>query len=804
MITENQDQLLEFLALLGHEEYVHLRLMAPKQAKPDDERFYYTNKNGKRQSRVYPIVWDLGSTAELEKYNREGFNIYFVVGVGGTKKEDITGVKAIFYESDHKSIEEQLAIDDALDLLPTLQVYTGGKSIHSYRVAKEFIEPAKFTELQKKLQIYANSDDSSLSDAGQVMRLPFFDRVDLDSAGQLVFKPVELINSDPDQLYDLEEFEEEFADILLPPIAASSGINSYDHEFAKYYHLLEDYNDSGRSEWATAKCPAHEGDSTDSLHIRTDNGAFTCHAGCKPYDIIKAMRRLVDNTNSDGGFDSLITDNLITDLTYVNAKGVVKLHQITIITQSFTNHWQDKIYYDLNTKEFMLYENGVWSVLCDEKIRREIDKTINATGIGTGDITRSIVTKLTASLCLEPKLPPKNLLPFQNGVLDVNTMVLLPHNKEYYFTWQLPFPHNPLATCDPIWEWLLSTQDGDVNRTMLLIAYLRATVVGATDVHKFLEIYSTTGGTGKSTFCNLARALVGDENVAITSNKALENRFETARFKDKRLLYFPDGERYISQCAVDIIKRISGGDMLPYEVKFKSVTQFIPTGMIIIATNTRLMTDDTAIGRRRISVPFLNVIEPESRRNLDEEFKPYLAGLMNMVLAMSDKEMRQYLVLTEKHVPSLTPFTKDTLITSDSIAYWADTCLVQAPDTKTSIGNAIKVSNGNSYSYKDSKLRLYPSYCEFCLHNGYKAVAQNRFKEKVINLLIDQLKIPNVEWVRTKKGRFFTGIVVRNSNHDDIPNLINDEIADGGGGDRNSLIDRFNKLLEEEEGGGGE
>ena len=64
------------------------------------------------------------------------------------------------------------------------------------------------------------------------------------------------------------------------------------------------------------------------------------------------------------------------------------------------------------------------------------------------------------------------------------------------------------------------------------------------DIQKFVEIVGP-GKSGKSTYANLAHALVGDDNAMISSLEHLEkNRFETANLYKKKLLLFNDVERY--------------------------------------------------------------------------------------------------------------------------------------------------------------------------------------------------------------------------------------------------------------------
>lgn len=63
-------------------------------------------------------------------------------------------------------------------------------------------------------------------------------------------------------------------------------------DIRNFAHLLEGYRPDGRRGWDTCKCPAHNGQSDDSLHIEQSSGAFKCHAGCDPKEVYQAAIEL--------------------------------------------------------------------------------------------------------------------------------------------------------------------------------------------------------------------------------------------------------------------------------------------------------------------------------------------------------------------------------------------------------------------------------------------------------------------------------------------------------------------------------
>jgi hypothetical protein len=258
--------------------------------------------------------------------------------------------------------------------------------------------------------------------------------------------------------------------------------------------------------------------------------------------------RLVIKSHAHGGCNyrlappasSLPSVDLET-LTYVTEKGERKFVAPSKIARACASAWRESLGFNMETESFWQYgadANGLWTEQKATLIRETIGNALERTGVGfSAHMISGIISLLESMLVVRKWREKKGVTPMRNGVLDNVTLDLLPHSPTNYLRWQLPYDYNPLAACDPIREWLEFTQDWDADRVQLLRAYLRAIVMGRSDLQRFLEVVSTVGGSGKSTFCNLAIALVGIENVHITDSGRLEqSRFETSNFKGKRLL----------------------------------------------------------------------------------------------------------------------------------------------------------------------------------------------------------------------------------------------------------------------------
>ena len=251
-----------------------------------------------------------------------------------------------------------------------------------------------------------------------------------------------------------------------------------------------------------------------------------------------------------------------------------------VVTGLLLQTYKGNLRYSRMHNQFFIYGSkhpGLWSSLGESDmkgcIRGELE-AIKATFLPKGytiNFINDIFAQLKIALMFEDWHEGSDYLLFSNGILDVQERTLLPFDREMYMTQRFPYEYNPAAECEEIIKWLKQTQDGDWGRVQVLRAWLRAVLLGCSDIQKFVEIVGP-GKSGKSTYANLAHALVGDENATISSLEHLEkNRFETANLYKKKLLLFNDVERYGG--SVSVLKALTGGDLLRNEQKFQTDAQ---------------------------------------------------------------------------------------------------------------------------------------------------------------------------------------------------------------------------------------
>lgn len=468
------------------------------------------------------------------------------------------------------------------------------------------------------------------------------------------------------------------------------------------------------------------------------------------------------------------------------------------ISEYLADRYRQKLAWNIESQEWFLYEAqnpGIWSTEPSECVKQVINAELKRLAMIHNQMIDnpknfkvvsyqliSSIEKLMGCELGQKKwdFDNKELIPFKNGVLNFKTHKFIEHCPGNRLTWSLPYDYNLMNNCQPIQDWMLE-MFGNFEMVKFIRAYLNCIVTSRTDLQSYLELIGP-GGTGKSTLIRLAQALVGVQNCHTTSLVKLENdKFETANIYNKKLIIISDSERYGG--GVSILKAITGGDSIPFEVKFKQARGgFTPSAMVLLAANELPQSNDytTGLSRRRLTVRMDKQIDVLKRRDLIEisgesikgDFAPFIPGLLNWVLELDHDEVSQTIKGYSK-LATVKNSEADILIETNPIAAWVDYCVVVEPGEKTYVGSAIPDrSQGAESRYLHIEKWLYASYRNFSESHGTKPVSANRFSPVLFDLLKNKLKL-DIKKYRDFKGSYFENIRLRYES-DTTPPLITD------------------------------
>jgi len=428
------------------------------------------------------------------------------------------------------------------------------------------------------------------------------------------------------------------------------------------------------------------------------------------------------------------------------------------IADELAEIYRDKLAWE---SEFQLWRrycakcDGVWDVETTESLKRLVQTHLRAHGLpgfNAGYIS-SILDIMKSDLEVRDWDEQIGLIPLQDGVLNQITQELKPHKPGYRFTWQLPFKWADRSVgCEPIEQFLLKIT-GNQSIADVLLAFLNCIVTRQSKYQRYLELKGG-GGTGKSTFMALARALAGDDNTVSSQLKHLENnQFETAKFYNKILALFPDSERW--QGEVSVLKQMTGQDPIRYERKgVQQCRDFIFKGMVILSANEAPESRDLTSGqeRRKLTIE-LDIKVPEYEDvELIEQFKPFLPGLLKRVLDIAPTEVTRLIKHTDREVPALAQVKWNQLCETNPIAGWLDEKAVVTADAKGYVGLG---------DIEQSGRWLYANFCKYQQENGLKfSVSMKRFSLNLRDLLKNQMKIAVSEG-RDRGGNYIQGVALR-------------------------------------------
>lgn len=441
-----------------------------------------------------------------------------------------------------------------------------------------------------------------------------------------------------------------------------------------------------------------------------------------------------------------------------------------ILGLDIAEKYRGKWIFNCEANSWMVYELdqvGIWSKVNDYYIEGLINQELKEqeiAGYGNSGYITNIIHKLKLELIEVgwKEQSPTELLPFQNCVLEIATGNVINHSPKHRFTWCLPREFDNSSNEFPLIEqWLDEVTNNDQSIKEILLCYLAAILKGRADLQQFLQLVGS-GGTGKSTFIKLAQSLIGDNNVCtITLVDLCKERFAAANALKKRLVVFPDQDRYRGE--VQKFKSLTGQDFIFAEEKGKQGFQFKFDGMVIMASNDPVFDgrNSSWLTRRQILVPFNKTVDKNKRRDLEKEFQPELNALTQYLLNISDDTVTQVLRNAADN-PELAKHILEQQISSNPIAGWINECVIRNVGSKCQVG-----------SDKTDKNTLFGSYTEWCRKSGSYPPSLRYFSPELLDFCKSTMGWKDVNKVRHNKGVWIYGLRLREVGKDnDIPSPL--------------------------------
>jgi putative DNA primase/helicase len=290
-------------------------------------------------------------------------------------------------------------------------------------------------------------------------------------------------------------------------------------------------------------------------------------------------------------------------------------------------------------RRIYVFRKGVYELGGEEEIKKKVKKHLEnsrQTKKWTKRRAEEVIEYIkvdTPELWPEPPCDRINVL---NGLLDVNTLELLPHDYTFLSPIRLPVAYDPAATCSHWKKFVAETFPEDAREVAWeLVAWL---MTPNTDIQKAVLLWGN-GSNGKSTFLRALSTFIDKRNIAGLSLHKMEvDRFAASRLVGKLANICPDLPSS-KIMGTSVFKALTGGDNIHAERKYAASFEFTPFVKLIFSANHPPRSNDASVAffRRWLVIPFLRTFEGSCqipRHILDEKLANprELSGVLNKAL----------------------------------------------------------------------------------------------------------------------------------------------------------------------------
>lgn len=378
--------------------------------------------------------------------------------------------------------------------------------------------------------------------------------------------------------------------------------------------------------------------------------------------------------------------------------------------------WRDK--YAFFYHEWRVYEDGFWQYRQEAEIKQEVRRFLRNYRQYGIQVSNSRVKAVTAMIQDDMFVPDRDIMnqskerkryiPLANGLFNIETMSLEDHRPELYFTNQLNFEFDPVATC-PNWLRFLNTslvipgtEVADDEMIMFLQEALAYSMTARTDLKASFWLYGVPD-SGKSTLLSLIRSLMGDLHSTIDLNTLGGNRFMLSAIIGRRAVTFSEADNGI-MLPDGLYKAIVGGtDEIYADIKNKPGVHFTPEAKLWWAMNNAPRTSDRSgavLNRLKPIIFNRSVPKTERIKDLDQILASELPGIFNWLIV----GLRR-LALNGRFTEPIQAerWLEEYRIENDTeLAFVRDRCIAD-PEAST------------------QSQTLYDTYNQWCIRNGFRA-----------------------------------------------------------------------------------
>ena len=383
-------------------------------------------------------------------------------------------------------------------------------------------------------------------------------------------------------------------------------------------------------------------------------------------------------------------------------------------------------------KNYYISENGP-----DDDITKAFEKHMKTSR--SRKAKKNMVEELQHHVPILPSALDKHkaIVNAPNGMINLKTGVLIPHDPEMYITKILSVEYTDHADCPQWISFLNDIFDGDRE----LIRYVQKAVgyslTGSTAEQCVFFLYGT-GRNGKSTFLEVLRDVFGGyitniqpETIMVKSGGSNSANSDIARLKGARLVTSVEPNEGM-RLNEGLLKQLTGDDVVTARKLYSDEFEFKPEFKLWMATNHKpiIRGTDTGIWRRIHLIPFtVQIPEEKVDRKLPYKLKSELPAILKWCVDGCLMWQREGLGMPKAVLNSVNEYRRE----MDVISTFIDACCV--------------VGEGESVSAN----KLFAVYSQWCEQYCEYRMSSTKFGMEMSK------RFPKL---RTKSGYVYMGVAM--------------------------------------------
>lgn len=358
--------------------------------------------------------------------------------------------------------------------------------------------------------------------------------------------------------------------------------------------------------------------------------------------------------------------------------------------------------------QLSIYKDGIY-VHGNNKIEAEMIRHIS-------NLNRAKRAEVLAHINLQiesnSQIGDARYIAFKNGVYNIETDEFTDFSPEYVITNKINFNYVPDAYSEIVDKTLNKLACGDKQIRALLEELIGFTFYRRNELRKAFILVGDKSN-GKSTYLDMIKTLLGDDNTTALDLKDLGDRFKTAELFGKLACIGDDiGDEFIPNPAA--FKKLTSGDRMTVEKKGQDPFDFNSYAKLLFSANNipRIKDKSGAVISRLIIIPFNATFSSD-----DADYDPHIK------YKLRTSESMEYLI--QLGIKGLKRVLKNQKFTKSEKAQQ------ELKEYEVNNNPILLFFEENPKLENEPTKYVYRKYTEFCIANSFNPMSNIEFSKQV-------------------------------------------------------------------------